>query len=99
MAKAPGTWSIALRLSGLGWYVATCVVLGVFGGFKLDKLLGTTPLFILLGTVLGNVVAFWGLYKMVQPILNASKSRGPENRDSEPRDLDPRNSEDQGRKP
>ena len=93
MAKAPGTWSIALRLSGLGWYVATCVVLGVFGGFKLDKLLGTTPLFILLGTVLGNVVAFWGLYKMVQPILNASKGRELENRDP-----DPRNAEDQGRK-
>ncbi|PKB83150.1 MAG: hypothetical protein BZY88_02905 [SAR202 cluster bacterium Io17-Chloro-G9] len=83
MAKAPNTWLIALRLTGLGWYVATCLVLGILGGVGLDKLLGTTPLFILLGTLLGSVVAFWGLYKMVQPILNASKGPDPENRDVE----------------
>lgn len=76
MAKKFEPWTIALRLTGLGWYVATCVVLGVVGGLALDKLAGTTPLFILLGTVLGSVVAFWGLYKMVQPILYSSKGNG-----------------------
>ena len=84
MAKAPNTWLIALRLTGLGWYVATCIVLGILGGFGLDKLLGTTPLFILLGTVLGTVIAFWGLYKMVQPILygaRGNKSNAPDTND------------------
>ena len=59
-----------MRLTGLGWYVALCIVIGVAGGLGLDKLAGTIPLFTLLGTVLGSVVAFWGIYKMVQPLLH-----------------------------
>ena len=62
-------WVVALQLTGLGWYVAACIVLGVLGGLGLDKLIGTTPLFTLLGTVLGTILAFWGLYKLVRPIL------------------------------
>ena len=65
---------LALRLTGLGWYVAICIVVGVVGGLGLDKITGTIPLFTLLGTVFGSVVAFWGLYKMVQPILYGTKS-------------------------
>ena len=66
-------WALGVRLTGLGWYVALCIVIGVAGGAWLDKLIGTAPLFILLGTVLGSVVAFWGLYKMVQPLLYGAK--------------------------
>ena len=62
-------WVVALRLTGLGWFIAACVVLGVLGGLGLDKLVGTTPLFTLLGTVLGSVAAFWGVYKLVLPVL------------------------------
>ena len=66
-------WAVALRLMGLGWYVAGCIVLGVLGGLGLDELVGPKPLFTLLGTVLGSVLAFWGLYKLVQPILYGAK--------------------------
>ena len=66
-------WALGLRLTGLGWYVALCIVIGVAGGAWLDKLIGTAPLFILLGTVLGSVLAFWGLYKMVQPLMYGAK--------------------------
>ena len=69
-------WVVALRLTGLGWYVATCVVVGVVGGVVLDKLVGTLPLFTLLGTVVGSVAAFWGVYKMILPVLYGS-SRQP----------------------
>lgn len=65
---------LALRLTGLGWFVAICIVAGVVGGLGLDKLTGTTPLFTLLGTVLGSILAFWGLYKMVLPVLYGMKS-------------------------
>ena len=68
-------WVLALRLTGLGWYVALCIVIGVVGGYRLDKLIGTQPRFMLLGTVLGSVVAFWGLYKMVQPLLYGAMPR------------------------
>ena len=66
-------WVVGLRLMGLGWYVAACIILGVLGGLWLDNLVGITPLFTLLGTVLGSVLAFWGLYKMVRPIIYGSK--------------------------
>ena len=69
-------WVLAVRLMGLGWYVALCIVFGVVGGLALDGLLETKPLFMLLGILLGSVVAFWGLYKMVQPLLNAAASQG-----------------------
>lgn len=70
-------WVVALRVTGLGWYVAACIVLGVVGGLGLDKLVGTTPIFTLLGTVFGTVLAFWGLYKLVQPALYGSKRGDP----------------------
>lgn len=61
---------VALRLLGLGWYVATCIVVGVVAGIFLDSHFGTKPIFTLLGVLLGTVAAFYGLYKMVSPLLN-----------------------------
>ena len=61
---------VALRLLGLGWYVATCIVVGVVAGIFLDSHFGTKPIFTLLGVLLGTAAAFYGLYKMVSPLLN-----------------------------
>ena len=69
-------WVLAVRLTGLGWYVALCIVFGVVGGLALDGLLETKPLFMLLGILLGSVVAFWGLYKMDHPLMNAAATQG-----------------------
>ena len=66
-------WVVALRLTGLGWYVAFCILLGVVGGIWLDRLAGTHVVFTLLGTVLGSVAAFWGVYRMVVPVLYGAK--------------------------
>ncbi len=66
-------WATALRLTGLGWYVAVCIVLGIVGGVLLDKQIGTLPLFTIVGVVLGSVAAFWGMYKMVLPVLYGAK--------------------------
>ena len=68
-------WVVALRLTGLGWYIAFCVAGGVLLGLLGDNLLGTTPLFILVGTVLGSVVAFWGIYRMILPILYGARAQ------------------------
>ena len=54
------------RLLGLGWYVALCLVVGILGGLWLDRQLGLSPLFLLLGLTLGLVVAFVGIFRMVQ---------------------------------
>ena len=69
-------WVLALRLAGLGWYVALCIVGGILGGFALDKAIGATPLFTLVGVVLGSIIAFWGLYRMVYPLLYGNSRRG-----------------------
>ena len=74
---------LALRLTGLGWYVGICIVAGVVGGWGLDKITGTVPLFTLLGTVLGSIVAFWGLYKLVRPVLYGMKSGNSTNQRGE----------------
>ena len=66
-------WRVALRLTGLGWYVAFCILIGVVGGVWLDRFAGTRLLFTLLGTVLGSVAAFWGVYKMILPVLYGAK--------------------------
>ena len=62
-------WAIAIRLTGLGWYVAFCIVGGIIGGIALDEFLGTVFVFAIIGVVSGTILAFWGIYKMVQPMI------------------------------
>ena len=62
-------FGLALRLLGMGWYIALCIVLGVGGGLWLDRRLNVLPLFTLVGVVLGSALAFYGVYKMVAPLL------------------------------
>lgn len=70
----PG-WILALRLAGLGWYVALCIVFGIAGGLWMDSKINTSPIFMLSGTILGVVIAFFGMYKMVGPLLEIAKTQ------------------------
>ena len=65
---------VALRLTGLGWYVALCIVLGILGGLWLGNLTGQVAILVLVGTVLGSVIAFYGVYRMVLPAIYGSNS-------------------------
>lgn len=69
--KRPGL-VLAMRLLGLGWYIAASIVLGVGGGLLLDRWLGTVPLFTLLGVLVGSVVGFYGMYRMVLPLMSGT---------------------------
>lgn len=66
---------LAMRLLGLGWYIAASIILGVGGGLLLDGWLGTVPLFTLLGVLLGSVVGFYGMYRMVSPLTRGNDER------------------------
>ena len=66
-------WALALRLLGLGWYIAFCIILGIVGGVWLDRWLNTRALFTLLGVVVGSVLAFYGVYKMIVPLLGENR--------------------------
>ena len=67
-------WEAAFRLIGVGWYVGVCIVLGVFGGLWLDDKLNTSPILVIVGLILGIIVAFYGVYRMILP--NISKNTG-----------------------
>jgi len=58
-----------MRLIGIGWYFAVCIVIGVVGGVLLDRVAGTEPLLTLLGLALGLVLAFFGGYQMLMETI------------------------------
>jgi F0F1-type ATP synthase assembly protein I len=63
-------WQAALRLIGVGWYVAGSILLGVFGGLWLDNKFDTKPLFVVAGLILGIIVAGYGVYRMLLPLIS-----------------------------
>ena len=62
---------LVARLLGVGWYVAICIVGGVWGGVWLDEKLGASPLFLLIGLMLGIGVAGAGVYRMLAALFSA----------------------------
>jgi len=71
-----GDFPSALRLLGIGWYVALCIALGIGGGVWLDRWLSTAPLFSLFGLFLGLGAAFYGGYRMLMEALGGGGSEG-----------------------
>ena len=65
----------ALRLIGVGWFIGISVLLGILGGLWLDEKFGTRPLFVLLGLVLGLLVAGYGVYQMLLPLIRDKNNR------------------------
>jgi len=73
-----------MQLMGIGWYVATCIVLGVVGGVLLDDEFGTDFVLTLVGLGLGLAAAGWGGYRMLQDLFAAqAKQRKSERRPSD----------------
>ncbi len=75
-------WAEVLRLVGIGWYIAACILLGTLGGRWLgQKLDGESykTLFTFLGLFLGLIVAFLGVYRMLQLIMRDNKDSDKEN--------------------
>jgi ATP synthase protein I len=70
-------WLTALSLSGLGFYIAGAIILGIVGGRWVDSKLNTNPLWLIIGLILGIVVAVTGTYNMLKPFLeNNKKDKG-----------------------
>jgi ATP synthase protein I len=72
-----GRWEVALRFIGVGWFVGVSILLGVWGGLWLDAKLGTAPIMVIVGLILGLAVAFYGVYRMLLPLMR--KKRDKEN--------------------
>lgn len=68
MQRLPPT----VRLIGIGWYFAICIVFGLVGGVLLDRVAGTAPLLTLVGLVVGLLAAFYGGYRMLMDALQTN---------------------------
>ena len=65
----------ALGLIGIGWYIATCIVIGTLAGLWLDGQTDTRPVFTLLGIALGLITAGYGGYRLLMDVLRPRRPR------------------------
>jgi hypothetical protein len=63
------------RLIGIGWYVAICIIGGVFGGVLLDRLFDSAPILSLIGLALGLFLALYGGYRALIEAVRPSQRR------------------------
>jgi len=61
---------MALRLVGVGFFIGGSIVMGVVMGLWLDNRLNTKPILVIVGLILGIIVAFYGVYQMLLPLLS-----------------------------
>ncbi len=48
----------------IGGYFALCILMGLGLGLTLDRIVHTTPLFLISGVVLGFIIGFYLVYKL-----------------------------------
>ncbi len=63
-------WGAALRLTGIGFFIVVCILLGAGGGLWLDGRFGTRPWLMVAGLFLGLLLAGFGVYRMIRPFMN-----------------------------
>ena len=61
--------ALALRLLGIGWFVALCIGGGGVGGYLLDQRLGLSPVMTLLGIGAGITLAVAGMVRMLMAVV------------------------------
>jgi F0F1-type ATP synthase assembly protein I len=66
----------ALRLIGVGFFIGSSIVLGVVVGLWLDGRFDTSPVLVIVGLLLGIVVAFYGVYRMLLPLIGSKRNEG-----------------------
>lgn len=63
-------WGLALRLTGVGFFIGGAIVMGVAAGLWLDSMLNKGPILVIGGLLLGIVVALFGVYQMLLPLMS-----------------------------
>ena len=66
-------WVPALKVTGIGFYIATCIVGGTLIGWWLG---GERPLYMIIGLVAGLVIAVYGVYRMIKPLIKNNQDKG-----------------------
>jgi len=68
-------WVAALRLVGVGFFIGGSILLGVMAGLWLDNKLNSNPIGVIAGLLLGLVIAFYGVYQMLLPLLSNKQDK------------------------
>jgi len=66
----------ALRLAGIGFFIGISIILGVFAGRWLDSKFNSEPVFLITGLILGIMIAFYGVYRMLVPFIDKKQNKG-----------------------
>ncbi len=69
-AKSSKKTYLVARLVGIGWFVAILIAGGAFGGYFLDRFVGSTPGFTIAGVMLGLALSVFGMYRMLTATLD-----------------------------
>lgn len=67
-------WQALIVASQLGFVLAAGVTVGLFAGWYLDSITHTSPLFIMLGALLGMIAGLYGCAQMVRDVLGKGRS-------------------------
>lgn len=68
-------WGLALRLTGVGFFIGGSIVAGVAAGLWLDSVLNKGPILVIGGLLLGIVVALFGVYQMLLPLMGDQRNK------------------------
>ena len=68
-------WVAALRLMGVGFFIGGSIVMGVIAGLWLDNGLSTEPVFMIIGLLFGVIVAIYGVYRMLLPLMDNKQDK------------------------
>jgi len=68
-------WQAALNIIGIGWFIGLSILMGLMGGLWLDNKLNTQPLFIIIGLLFGFIIAIFGIYRLLLPLLKNKENR------------------------
>ena len=63
------------RYAGVGIQFAAAIILFLYAGQWLDRRLGTSPIFLILGVFLGAGAAFYSMYHKLMADQNAEEAR------------------------
>ncbi|MBI5852281.1 MAG: AtpZ/AtpI family protein [Planctomycetes bacterium] len=86
-------WDRGADALGAALTMALAVALFTWGGYRLDLALGSSPLFVFAGAMLGVVGGFLHLVRVLAPELRLFRKKGrdgPPARDADPQDTDSR---------
>lgn len=68
-------WETALRLTGVGFFIGGSILLGVVLGRWLDNKFNTRPILVIVGLLVGIVVALYGVYRMLIPLMGNKRNK------------------------